>query len=215
MGKIIRNAALWLVFSLAIGTGSFSASVTIPTVDLPATGVPFAFQTQQDWLPTDSLAIQATGISCTLAGCEVQLNAAGIIAVDQFGDREGQADDIVYPYAGGAHQGALILSTQPFLDGNRPWIQLIRPTADNGLGATVVPSTVSSVRTLADYGGFLASPIAAGTTLYLATADFNHLDNSGTYHVSTVPEPTFGAVVVLGLAVSMTRVATWRKRRIS
>jgi len=138
--------------------------------------------------------------------CEVRDNAAGIVAFANGGSGVGDPDILVHSYAEGAYQGALILSTQPFLDGDRPWIQLIRPTAANGLGSTNVPSNVSSTRSLAAYGGFLANTIPAGTTLYLATADVNHSDNSGSYLVSTVPEPTMGALIFLALAMPALKV---------
>jgi hypothetical protein len=195
---------LWLI-ALAVGQQSalttYAKNVSIPATEVFATGVLYPFQTDRDWLPTDTLDIRASGITCTLAGCEIMLNAAGIVAFDiNAGATVGDADSIVYPYAEGAHQGALILGTEPFFDGNRPWIQLIRPTPANGLGAVDVPADVTSQRTLSEYGGFLANPIPAGTTLYLATADFNHGDNSRSYLVSTVPEPATPGLALLALA---------------
>jgi hypothetical protein len=193
-------AALCLIIGIAIRGTSLAANVSIPTTEVFATGVAYAFQTDRDWAPTDTLNIRATGVTCTLAGCELMLNAAGIVAFDADGDREGEADSIVYSYAEGAHQGALILGNQPFFDGDRPWIQLIRPTVANGLGNSNVPSSVSSLRTLGEYGGFLATTIPAGTTLYLATADFNHSDNSRSYLIATVPEPSAWVLLIMSAA---------------
>jgi len=190
MKTLIQFVAISCLFVSGIGSHGFAANVSIPPTEVFATGVAYPFVIDRDWLPTDTLDIQATGLTCTLAGCEVMLNAAGIIAFDSGGPGVGNPDNIVYSFAEGAHQGALILGTQPLLDGERPWIQLIRPTAANGLGASLVPLLVTSQRTLQEYGGFLANTIPAGTTLYLATADNNHSDNSRSYQVSTVPEPS-------------------------
>lgn len=202
MAKAIQVVAMSLLLLATTKATSFAADVSIPTTEVFATGVTYPFVIDRDWAPTDTLDIQATGLTCTLAGCELMLNAAGIVAFDSSGGPGvGNLDNVVYPYAEGAHQGALILGIQPLLDGDRPWIQLIRPTAANGLGAGVVPSTVTSQRTLAEYGGFLAATIPAGTTLYLATADNNHSDNSRSYLVTTVPEPAMGAFFMSALAM--------------
>lgn len=206
MSETSQVTIMSLVLLVATGAASFAANVSIPAQEIFATGIIYSFQTGQDWQPTDILDIQATGLTCTLAGCEITENAAGIIAFDSGGPGVGTVDNIVYSYAEGAHQGALILGIEPFLDGNRPWIQLIRPTVANGLGASIVPSTVTSIRTLAEYGGFLANTIPAGTTLYLATADINHSDNSRSYLVSTaVPEPSSLAMLATAIVLITSR----------
>jgi hypothetical protein len=206
MARTIQVAAMSLMLGVVSGATSFAANVFIPATEVFATGVIYPFQIDRDWLPTDVLDIQATGLTCTLAGCEVMDNAGGIIAFDSGGSGVGNTDSLVYSYAEGAYQGGLILGIQPLLDGDRPWIQLIRPTAANGLGASIVPSIVTSTRTLAEYGGFLATIIPAGTTLYLTTADINHSDNSRSYLVSTVPEPSVGTLMLMALAAPALKV---------
>ncbi|MEM7313173.1 MAG: hypothetical protein AAF497_08475 [Planctomycetota bacterium] len=54
--------------------------VQIPEVEISATGNVFSLQADNERLPADSLQVSAGGITCTLAGCELRLNAAGIIA---------------------------------------------------------------------------------------------------------------------------------------
>ena len=208
MSRTLKVAASSLVLVVISGAISLAANVSIPATEVSATGVVYPFVTDRDWLPTDTLDIHASGLTVTLLGCEIQLNAAGIIAFDAGGTLVGNVDALVYAYAEGAHGGALILGNQPLLDGDRPWIQLIRPTAETGLGSNPVPSNVSSIRTLADYGGFLSSVVPAGTTLYLATADNNHSDNSRSYLVSTiVPEPISFAYVLVVLVLNSFRRA--------
>ncbi|BDC52959.1 hypothetical protein F183_A52740 [Bryobacterales bacterium F-183] len=199
-------------------TATYNAQADpIPAITTQSDATVYSFVTTQDWLPTHRLTLTATGIVNALAGNEIAMNPAGVITfdVDSPMPNVGGVRELVYNYAEGAHLVSLVISDQPSLAVNR-WIQLARPTVQNGFGSPTPPATVYSDRRLSDYGGFLASPIPAGTTLYLTVADFFHGDNSGAFTIVSsslvgVPEPTELAASLTALAAT---VALAKKRRI-
>lgn len=201
----------WALFSavaatIFLGTAPLAKADLIPAITVQSDGTVYSFVTTRDWLPTDVLNLTATGIVNGLAGNEIRMNAAGVIVfdIDSPIPNVGGVREQVYTYAEGAHLGSLVLSDQPSLAVNQ-WIQLFRPTAANGFGSASPTSTVHTNRTLGDYGGFLANPIPAGTTLYLTVADFYHDDNSGAFQIlaTGVPEPAEGALFALAFAAAL------------
>ena len=81
---MFRQVFLVIFASLVLSEIATAGVVRIPDLDVPATGIPVSFVTEHEWLPTDSLVLSAEGITCTLAGCELRLNAAGIVAFNSL-----------------------------------------------------------------------------------------------------------------------------------
>ena len=210
MATYINTVIKTVVFVLAGVSVSLAAS--IPTLLVPSNGSVVSFVTTTDWNPSDFLTISVSGKVFGLAGNEIGTNAAGILTddIDPLSPPNvGETSDIVYSYAEGTYLNALMLGTGTDFGNAGEWIQLFRPTVQNGLTSSNPPTTLTSTRMLGAYGGFLASPLPAGTTLYLAVADFFHDDNSGSYTISSVPEPGSGAM----FAAALLAVATTACRR--
>jgi hypothetical protein len=160
------------------------------------------FTVPTDFAATDELSFTVSGIVSLQPSGAFGTNAAGVVVV------AGSSPVGASLPNGSTTYGSLLLGNSSI-----PFVQLFPTNADNGLGSSAPPTSLTISATL---GSLFGSGLSAGTVLEFRVSDINTGDNGGQFSISSggdaaVPEPGAWMLVVSGLAIlSAGRARVWR-----
>jgi MYXO-CTERM domain-containing protein len=172
-----------------VALSASAATLTVPTTTVLGTDV-FSgptFVVASNYDASDFLSLTAQGTVFLQSGGTFGTNAAGVVVV-------AGSSPVGDSLANGATTfGSLLLG-----NGSLGFVQLFPTNAGNGLGSGSPPTTLSLNQTL---GSIFGQGLSAGTVLELRISDVNTFDNSGSFVVSSVPEPSTWLFAMSGLGL--------------
>ena len=170
----------------------------IPTTQVQATDV-FSgpsFTVSGYFGPNDVVSVRGVGV-VDLASGDFKVNAAGVIVAPQTTNTGNHPGELYFAAAAvrpDVPVGAVLIGNDSL--GFSP---LFPDDTATGLGSPTPPTDISVInRSLGDIFGPGFSGISSGTVLQLRVNDENTFDNTGSFLISSVPEPS--SLVLAALA---------------
>jgi hypothetical protein len=203
--SIVRLAAALLV---AIPGICRAGTLVIPPTTVLGTDV-FSgptFIVPNALTPGDTTNVQGVG-TVDLASGDFTANAAGVIVAPATTNTGNHPGEVAINAVNGFPFAAVLIGNTSL-----GFFPLFPADAATGLGNSSPPTTIAVSETLADIFGPSFQGLAAGTVLELRVNDINTGDNSGSFLVGSVPEPS--SVVLLGLGGLLLAGVAWPRRRV-